>query len=171
MAPFLPGDSLLFVLGSLSVIEGSPLSIGALSLTLILATFCGDNCNYWLGRNLGERIFANPKSRFLNPANLQRTQNFYLKYGVRAVILARFVPLIRTFIPFVAGVGRMNYRKFIGFSAAGSFLWTQCFLWAGAEFGHLPSVKKNFEIVILAVIAISITPAFLSLIQARLRKT
>ena len=165
VAPFLPGDSLLFVLGSLTVIDNSPLNIPLLSVVLILATFLGDNCNYWVGRRLGEKVFQNPQSKFMNPGNLEKTKAFYSTHGVKAVILARFVPLIRTFIPFVAGVGHMNYRKFLGFSAFGSLLWTQCFLWAGALFGQTPAIKKNFEVVILAVIAISVAPALIAFIQ------
>lgn len=168
--PFLPGDSLLFVLGSLTVVESSPLNIPLLSAVLIVATFLGDNCNYLIGRKAGIQIFSNPASRFLNPVNLKRTQDFYSKYGVRAVIMARFVPLIRTFVPFVAGVGKMEQRKFLGYSALGSLLWTQTFLWSGAAFGNLPSVKKNFEIVILAVIAISLMPGALAFAKAYIQK-
>jgi membrane-associated protein len=168
--PFLPGDSLLFVLGSLTVLSDSPLSIWGLSLTLIGAAFLGDNCNYFVGRKLGEKVFAKDSARFLNPQNLQKTKDFYERNGSKAVILARFVPLIRTFVPFVAGVGHMNYKKYLGYSALGSLFWTQTFLWAGATFGNLPYIKRNFEVVILAVIGISLIPAILGIIKEKRQK-
>jgi membrane-associated protein len=171
VTPFLPGDSLLFALGALTVVPDSPLTIPLLSLLLLVAAFLGDNANYFLGRKFGDTLFQNPKGRFLNPKNLERTQSFYQRHGKKAIIMARFVPLVRTFVPFVAGVGRMPYRQYLLFSFLGSVLWTQLFLWAGAEFGQIPAVQKHFQLVILGVIFVSVLPPIWGWIRARRART
>lgn len=156
--PFLPGDSLLFAAGALAALPGSPLHIGVLWVLLISAAFLGDNLNYYIGQWIGPKAFSQEKSPWLNPKHLKKTQDFYARYGAVAVTLGRFAPIIRTFVPFVAGVGRMDYRKFWRHSLLGSVAWMTLFLGAGFLFGNLPFVKKNFHYVILAVIALSLMP-------------
>lgn len=167
VTPFLPGDSLLFAAGALATLEGSEVSIGFLWVTLMIAAFTGDNTNYGIGRVVGPRVFSVQNSVLFSPRNLEKTQGFYQKYGSRAVILARFLPIFRTFIPFVAGVGKMNYRRFLIYSLIGSTLWMSSFLGAGYFFGNIPSVKSNFHIVIFAVIGISLVPLLIGVIKAR----
>ncbi len=167
IAPFLPGDSLLFAVGALATLEGSGLKIEIIWMLLIGAAFLGDNTNYQIGKFLGPKIFSKPKSLFLNPNNLQKTHDFYAKYGNKTVLLARFLPLFRTFVPFVAGVGRMNYPQFVMFSLSGSFLWMSSFLGAGYFFGNIPSVKTNFHIVILALIGITLLPIVFGVIRSK----
>jgi membrane-associated protein len=166
VTPFLPGDSLLFAVGALTTLDGANLSIGVLWILLMLAAFLGDNLNYYLGRKVGPKIFSREKSWLLNPKNLQKTQAFYEKHGARTVIYARFVPIIRTFAPFVAGVGRMPYRRFMLFSLSASILWITGFLGAGYYFGNLPAVKSNFHIVIFTVIGVSILPMIISAVRS-----
>lgn len=167
ITPFLPGDSLLFALGSLTSIEGANLSIGTLSVVLLCATFFGDNANYFIGKKLGAKVFQSTHSRFFNRNHLLKTQEFYSKYGKKAVILARFIPIVRTFVPFVAGIGRMPYGQYLTYSMLGSAIWTQSFLWAGNLFGGLDIVKRNFQIVILGVILISVLPGIIGWYRTR----
>jgi len=156
--PFLPGDSLLFATGALAALPGSPLQIGPIWLLLILAAFLGDNLNYHVGMWVGPKAFSQDKSPWLNPKHLEKTQGFYARYGAVAVTLGRFAPIVRTFVPFVAGVGRMDYQKFWRYSLIGSLAWMTLFLGAGFLFGNLPIVKRNFHYVILAVIVLSLLP-------------
>lgn len=167
--PWLPGDSLLFVAGALcsATGEGEKLSFGLLCILLPLAAILGDNLNYWIGRYIGPRIFKKQKSIFFNADILHRTQAFYDKHGGKMVVLARFVPLVRTFAPFVAGVGKMDYHRFVIFGMIGAFIWVLICCGAGLLFGHLPFVKEHFEIIVLAVIAISIMPAIMAWMSAR----
>jgi membrane-associated protein len=167
VAPFLPGDSLLFAVGALAAIETSDLNIWFLWTLLIAAAFLGDNTNYQIGKRIGPRVFSNEKSMFMNPKYLARTQDFYRDHGAKTVLLARFMPILRTFAPFVAGVGHMNYRKFMFFSLLGSVIWMSCFLGAGFYFGNLPSVKSNFHLVIFTVIGISFVPMIVSAVRSR----
>ncbi len=166
--PWLPGDSLLFVAGSLcSAVAGSKLSFGLLFILLPIAAILGDNLNYWIGRYTGPKVFKKQKSLFFNADILHRTQMFYEKHGGKMVMLARFVPLVRTFAPFVAGVGKMDYHRFVIFGIVGSFLWVGVCCGAGMLFGNIPWVKEHFEIIVLAVIGISIMPAIMAWMQAR----
>ena len=158
VTPFLPGDSLLFALGAMTTLEAGSLNFPLLSYLLVAAAFLGDNTNYFFGKYLGPKVFAAERSKLLNRKHLLKTQKFYEKHGSRTVIIARFMPIIRTFVPFVAGIGQMNYRKYITYSVFGAVLWTQLFLWAGRLFGNLPTVKSNFHIVIFAVIGLSVLP-------------
>lgn len=170
VAPFLPGDSLLFALGALTTISGtgeSALDFGTLCVLLVIAAFMGDNVNYFVGHKIGSRVFNNPKAKYLNPQNLKKTQDFYNKWGPGAVILARFAPFLRTFIPFVAGVGSMQYRRYITYSILGAVAWTQIFLWTGRLFGNIPEVKRNFHIVIIAVIVLSLMPVFFAWLKSK----
>lgn len=168
VTPFLPGDSLLFAAGALASIESSGLSITLMWGLLVAAAILGDNTNYYIGRILGPKVFNKEKSLFLNPKYLAQTQEFYREHGGKTVLLARFMPIFRTFAPFVAGVGRMNYRKFLSFSVLGSLLWMSTFLGAGYYFGNLPSVKSNFHIVIFTVIGVSFLPMVVSAFRHRL---
>ncbi|HTV18491.1 MAG TPA: DedA family protein [Polyangiaceae bacterium] len=159
VTPFLPGDSLLFALGALCAIDGSPVMIGLLIPLLIVAAVLGDAVNYSVGRRLGPRVFNSEKSLLLNKKHLERTQAFYEKYGGKTIIIARFIPIIRTFAPFVAGIGKMRYRRFAAFNVIGAILWVGLFTPAGYVFGNQAVVKKNFHLVILAIIVLSVLPA------------
>jgi membrane-associated protein len=165
VTPFLPGDSLLFAIGALSA-KGA-LDVYTAALLLMLAAILGDSTNYWIGYFVGPKVFRSESSRWFNRAHLDRTNAFYEKYGVKTVIIARFMPIIRTFAPFVAGIGRMYYPRFLFFSVIGSFLWIGLFIAAGFIFGNFPFVKRNFTLVVLAVIFISILPALIEAIRVR----
>lgn len=166
VTPFLPGDSLLFAVGALATSTGK-LDPWWCAGLVILAVFCGDNVNYWIGRTLGPRVFSKEDSLFFHRKHLERTEQFYNKYGSRTVILARFVPIVRTFAPFVAGIGKMPYGRFILFSSIGSVLWTTVCLGAGVLFGEMEIVKKHFELVVLGVIAVSLLPLVFEVLKAR----
>jgi membrane-associated protein len=165
VTPFLPGDSLLFAAGALAA-AGGGLNVYYLWPCLMLAVFCGDNVNYWVGHRLGRRVFRED-ARILKLDYLHRTEAFYAKYGGRAVVLARFLPILRTYAPFVAGASKMPYGRFIAFSAAGSLVWISMFLFGGYFFGNIPAVKDNFMVVILAIILISVIPAVVEVIKHR----
>lgn len=166
--PWLPGDSLLFVAGSLcSLAGGAKLHFAVLCVLLPLAAITGDNLNYWIGRWAGPRVFKKEKSFLFNAEILQRTHVFYERHGRKTVILARFVPLVRTFAPFVAGVGKMDYLAFLLYGIIGAFAWVFLCTGAGMLFGNIPWVKEHFEIIVLAVIGISIAPAIMAWMQAR----
>lgn len=163
--PFLPGDSLLFAAGSFAALGA--LDIGWLAASLPLAAIAGDSTNYWIGRGIGAKLLAGKGSRFINKAYLDRTHNFYEKYGRKTIILARFVPIVRTFAPFVAGVGKMRYSQFITFSVVGSLCWIPIFVFGGFYFGNIPVVKRNFTLVIFAIIIISVLPAIIEFLRQR----
>lgn len=169
VTPFLPGDSLLFAAGAIAALEGSPLNVYLLFLLLFIAAVLGDTVNYWIGHAVGPKVFEQ-NYRFLKKEYLERTQAFYEKHGGKAIVLARFVPIVRTFAPFVAGVGTMNYGRFIFYNIFGGFIWTFLFTFAGYFFGDLPFVQKNFEFVIIAIILISIVPMIIEYIKARNEK-
>ena len=156
--PFLPGDSLLFALGALTVVDNAYLRMDFLAVLLIFAAIAGDAVNYFIGRQIGLKLFQNPNSKIFRRQYLDRTSQFYEKHGGKTIILARFIPIIRTFAPFVAGLGRMNYSRFFVFNVVGGATWISLFLLAGKIFGNLPSVKRNFHIVIVAIILISCIP-------------
>jgi membrane-associated protein len=163
VTPFLPGDSLLFAIGSLDAIGAMHVEY-AIPL-LMMAALTGDNTNYWIGRKVGPKVFSQEKSRLFNKEYLDRTHRFYDKYGKITIILARFLPIIRTFSPFVAGIGRMRYRIFLLFSVIGAMLWVNLFVLVGFFFGNIPFVKHNFSIVIIALILIPGTPALIEFIR------
>ena len=167
VTPFLPGDSLLFAAGALAALPGSPLSVGFLFLLLSAAAIAGDTVNYWIGHKVGPRAFEG-KIKFLNPNHLARTHEFYEKYGGKTIIIARFVPIVRTFAPFVAGIGSMSYGKFITYNVVGGILWVAICLFAGFFFGNLPFVKQNFSVVILAIIFISVLPGVYEFVRHRM---
>jgi membrane-associated protein len=167
VTPFLPGDSLLFAAGALSASSQGALRLDLLAALLLAAPLCGDQSNYWLGRLLGSRIPFSPKNRFLKSTYLERTQDFYARWGGSTVVAARFVPIVRTFAPFVAGLGRMNYLRFVAFSALGAVLWVGLCLGAGALFGNLPFVQKNFSVVALGIVAVSLLPMVVGALRSR----
>lgn len=156
IAPFLPGDSLLFIAGALWAAGGLPVEL--LMITLVAAALAGDNCNYWIGRALSARAHRIQHSRMFNRKAFDRTEAFYAKHGGKTVIIARFVPLVRTFAPFVAGVARMRYPRFLAFSVVGAALWVGLLVPAGYWFGNIPLVRDHFELATLAIIAISLLP-------------
>lgn len=158
VTPFLPGDSLLFAVGALSATQGSPIHPIEVSVLLIVAAILGDAVNYAIGRRVGPRVFREG-SRFLKKEHLDRTHAFYEKHGGKTIILARFIPIVRTFAPFVAGIGQMSYKRFATYNVVGAIVWVVLFVWAGWQFGKTPFVQKNFHYVILAIIVLSILPA------------
>ncbi|GAB4463490.1 MAG: DedA family protein [Armatimonadaceae bacterium] len=165
--PFLPGDSLLFAVGAIAADERSGLSLAILYPLFIGAALIGDNLNYWVGRTIGRKLFSRPQSKIFNRAYLSQTEAFFAKYGGRAIVLARFVPIVRTFAPFVAGMGSMNYGRFLAFSIGGALLWVGVCMTAGVMFGNLEVVKKNFELVVLGIVLVSILPPIIELIKHR----
>jgi membrane-associated protein len=164
VTPFLPGDSLLFTAGAIAAL-GS-LDPWLLNLLLFVAVICGDNVNYWIGRFIGPRAFTG-HYRFLRREHLERTHAFFERHGGRTVVLARFVPIVRTFTPFVAGVGAMSYPRFLAYSLAGGAFWVTAFLWAGYYFGNLPAVRENFSLVVLGIILISVLPILIGILKER----
>ena len=165
ITPFLPGDSLLFAAGSIAAL-GS-MNIHTMALLLMLAAILGDAVNFAIGKYLGERLFANPDSRIFRRSYLQRTEAFYAKHGGKTIILARFVPIVRTFAPFVAGMGHMSYGRFFRFNVIGGIAWVALFSYAGFGFGQQPIVKENLTLILLAIIIISVFPAIIEIILAR----
>jgi len=159
--PFLPGDSLLFAAGALSASLGA-FNIWYLWILMVTAAFVGDTVNYWIGHTIGEKAFS-MNNKFLKREYLEKAQAFYEKHGGKAIVLARFVPIVRTFAPFVAGVGKMNYGKFISFNFFGGLTWVTAFLMAGFFFGNIPFVKENFHYVALGIVLVSVVPIVLEM--------
>ena len=164
VTPFLPGDSLLLAAGALAAI--SQLNIWVLMISLTTAGILGNTCNYFIGRWFGPKVFHFPKSRFFNPAYLQKAHVFYQKYGAVAIVTSRFLPIIRTFAPFVAGIAKMDLKRFSMYNAIGCTLWAIPFLSAGYFFGNIPFIKNHFSLIILIIVLISITPAIFAFIQS-----
>lgn len=158
VTPFLPGDSLLFAAGAFCARPETGLNVHLMALLLFVAAVLGDTLNYWIGSKFGPAVFKRDDSLFLRRKHLERAHAFFEKYGGRAVILARFVPIVRTFVPFVAGVGSMTYRKFLLYNVVGGFVWIYFFTYAGFLFGNQPFVQANFKLVILAIIILSVLP-------------
>lgn len=169
VTPFLPGDSLLFAAGAFAA--AGAMDVGTLWGALLVAAVLGDSTNYWIGRYLGPKVFHRSDSKLLNHKHLERTQAFYDKHGGKTLILARFAPILRTFAPFVAGIGRMPYKRFLAFSVSGGFLWISLFVLGGYFFGNLPVIKQNFKLVILGVILVSVLPAAIELVRHRINAT
>jgi membrane-associated protein len=165
VTPFLPGDSLLFAAGALCA--SGALKIKVLFVVLCIAPLLGDQVNYWFGRLLGSRLPFTDDARILKKQYLDKTQSYYEKYGGKTVIIARFVPIVRTFAPFVAGLGRMSYLKFISFSIAGTLMWVASFLLGGYFFGNIPFIKHNFTITVMVIIAISLLPGLIEYVRHR----
>ena len=165
--PFLPGDSLLFAAGTFAAL-GS-LNVWLLWLVVFVAAVLGDTLNYWIGNKIGPRAFEQDM-RFLKREHLEKTQQFYDKHGGKMIILARFVPIVRTFAPFVAGVGSMHYGRFLAFNMIGAFLWASLFIPLGYFFGNIPAVKNNFELAVLAILLLSVVPMVFEYIRNRTHK-
>ena len=165
--PFLPGDSLLFAVGAMCAIDGLSLSLEVMIPLLVVAAVGGDAVNYWIGKKLGPRVFCSESSRWLNKMHLVRAQHFYEKYGSKTIIIARFVPIIQTFAPFVAGIGRMHFGRFWLFNVVGGVAWVTLFLVTGYWFGTREWVKENFFLVTIGIIAVSIIPIALEWLKAR----
>jgi len=165
VTPILPGDSLLFAAGTFAAL-GS-LHVGVVFGLLAVAAVLGDTVNYAIGKYLGPKVFHFPKSRFFNPEHLKKTHAFYEKYGGKTIIIARFVPIVRTFAPFVAGIGAMTYPKFLAYNIVGGIAWVAICVFAGYFFGNLPFVRQNFSLVILAIIVISVMPAVIEYLRHR----
>jgi membrane-associated protein len=167
ITPFLPGDSLLFALGALAA--GGSLHVGWLFVLLAVAAVLGDSANYAIGKYFGAMILKKEGTWFLKKEHIDRTHRFYEKYGAKTIVLARFVPIIRTFAPFIAGLGKMSYAKFFAYNVFGGVLWIAAFIFGGFFFGNIPIIKNNFTLVILAIIVISIMPAVIEVIRERNR--
>ncbi|NNJ09261.1 DedA family protein [Chloroflexales bacterium ZM16-3] len=168
--PFLPGDSLLFAAGAISVQYPEALPFPILLVAMIIAAILGDTVNYWIGASLGRWMLDRPKP-LLKREYIDRTHRFFEKHGGKTIIMARFVPIVRTFAPFVAGMGKMDYRHFITFNVAGGILWVVLFLGAGYLFGNVPFVKDNFELVAVAIVIVSVLPIVIEFALARMRRT
>lgn len=165
VTPFLPGDSLLFAAGALAPIGG--LNVYLMGVLLFIAAVLGDSVNYAVGNYLGPKVFDKPDSKIFKKKYLEQTQGFYDRYGAKTIVIARFVPIVRTFAPFLAGVGTMNYSRFLAYNVFGALLWVGLFVTAGYVFGEIPAVKKNFSLVIIAIIILSILPAVYEILKAR----
>jgi len=168
VTPFLPGDSLLFVVGTLAAAGG--MDIGLVMAVLMSAALCGDNTNYWIGRWVGPKVFRDENARWLNRRHLDRTHAFYDRHGGKAIVIARFVPIVRTYVPFVAGIGRMPYPRFLAFSVGGALLWVCGLSLAGYWFGNIPAVKNNLAVVIIVIVVLSVLPIALEFLKARRRR-
>lgn len=158
VTPFLPGDSLLFAVGALVAIPEAHLSLPLMFVLLLIAAIAGDAVNYSIGRKLGPTVFRSETNWLLNQSHLLKAQKFYERHGGKAIFLARFLPIVRTFAPFVAGIGRMNYSRFWMFNVSGAICWVGLFLLGGYFFGNVPIVKRNFSLVILGIIIVSVLP-------------
>lgn len=168
IAPLLPGDSLLFAAGTFAAL--GHLNLALLLVLFIVAAILGDAANYGFGYFLGPKAFANPKSKIFRPEYLEKTQYFYDKYGGKTIIIARFMPIVRTFAPFVAGVGKMRYRTFLFYNIVGAILWVTVCTLIGYLFGNIPIIKKNFEFAILGIIGISVLPMAIELLKHRMEQ-
>lgn len=163
--PFLPGDSLLFAAGAIASLGG--INIIFLLILLSIAAILGDTVNYWIGRKAGPLVFSKEKSLLFNKDYLRRAYDFYEKHGAKTVVIARFIPIIRTFAPFVAGIGHMNYWKFLSYNITGGILWVFAFSLAGYFFGNIPIIKENFSLVIIGIIFVSLLPTVWEFIKHR----
>jgi membrane-associated protein len=170
VTPFLPGDSLLFAAGALAAGVSSPLNIWLLYVLLCVAAVLGDTANYWIGHFIGPKAFSG-EVRFLKKEYMDRTHAFYEKHGGKTIVLARFIPIIRTFAPFVAGVGKMTYGHFITYNIVGGIAWVTLFTFGGYFFGNLPFVRDNFSIVVIAIILISVMPAVYEIVKSRMSRS
>lgn len=170
VTPFLPGDSLLFVTGAIAALPGMPIDIHILAIILFIAAVLGDSCNYMIGHFFGKKLFNNPNSKIFKQSHLDKTHEFYKKYGGKTIIIARFVPIVRTFAPFVAGMGKMNYYYFMIYNLIGGAAWITIFCYAGYFFGDLPFVQDNLKLLIVAIVIISMLPAAIEITRAKLTK-
>jgi membrane-associated protein len=170
VTPFLPGDALLFGLGVLAAQPNSPIDPWLAATVLTSASILGDNSNYWLGRSLGPKVFTSTTSRFLNREHLVKAQQFYERYGAKTIVLARFIAIVRTFAPFVAGVGKMDYRRFIAYSVFGGVVWVWGFVSVGYVLGNWPPVRDNFDAIVWGIMGFTLLLAANEAIKAKRRK-
>ena len=168
--PFLPGDALLFTVGTLTAQNG-PLNLPIILILLTVAGILGHTTNYWIGNSVGQRLFSNPRSRIFNRKHLEQTHAFFERHGAKTIMLSRFIPLIRTFAPFVAGMGSMSYRKFFAYNVIGAVVWVFGIVLLGHFFGNIPYVQKNFSLVILAIVVISMIPPALEIFRGLLARS
>ncbi len=168
--PFLPGDSLLFASGAVASLPNSGLNVVLLGLILIVAAVVGDTVNYHVGKAIGPRVMKGEKSKIFNKKHLDKTHKFFEKYGAKTIILCRFVPIVRTFAPFVAGAGAMNYSKFILYNVVGAVAWVVLMMGSGVLFGQLEVVKKNFELVVIGIVVLSVLPMVVEWWKSRGKK-
>lgn len=169
VTPFLPGDSLLFAAGAIAAMEGNPINITILILVLCLAAILGDSANYSIGKFLGHKVYERDY-KFIKKEHLLKTHRFYEKHGGKTIIIARFMPIVRTFAPFVAGVGEMHFGRFFSFNIIGGILWVVSFSIAGFLFGNIPVVKHNFTIVVFSIIFVSLLPMIYAIVQSKFGK-
>ena len=167
VTPILPGDSLLFAVGTFAALGALDLAVSLIMLSV--AAVAGDSINYAIGYRVGPSVFRGERSRWLNREYLDRTHRFYERHGSKTIVIARFVPIIRTFAPFVAGIGRMTYSRFLTYNVAGGIAWIAIFVLGGYFFGNIPVVKRNFTVVIFAIIVISVLPALIEILRQRVR--
>ncbi len=167
VTPILPGDSLLFAVGTFAALGALDLAVSLIMLSV--AAVAGDSINYAIGYRVGPSVFRGERSRWLNREYLDRTHRFYERHGSKTIVIARFVPIVRTFAPFVAGIGRMTYSRFLTYNVAGGIAWIAIFVLGGYFFGNIPVVKRNFTVVILAIIVISVLPALIEILRQRVR--
>lgn len=167
--PFLPGDSLLFAAGAIASLGN--INIALLIILLAVAAILGDTVNYWIGRKAGPLVFSKEKSLFFNKDYLRRAYDFYEKHGAKTIVIARFIPIIRTFAPFVAGIGHMSYAKFVAYNITGGILWVMAFSLAGFFFGNIPVIKENFGLVIIAIIIVSLIPTVIEFWKHKIRNS
>lgn len=169
VTPFLPGDSLLFVAGTLAALSSSHINVHLMVLLLIGAAILGDASNYFIGKFFGEKLFRNPDSKIFKQAYLNKTHEFYERHGGKTIIIARFVPIIRTFAPFVAGMGKMTYAHFFSFNVIGGVCWVPLFMYAGYFFGEMDFVKHNLSLLIIAIIFVSLLPGIFEIVRQKMK--
>ena len=167
VTPFLPGDSLLFVAGALAALPGNDLNVHTMVALMVVAAILGDAVNYTIGRLFGDKLFSNPNSKVFRRSYLDKTHAFYERHGGKTIILARFVPIVRTFAPFVAGMGKMSYRHFALYNVVGGLLWVLLFTYAGYLFGNFPVVQENLKLLIVAIILLSVLPGVIEVVRHR----
>ncbi|MDR0681076.1 MAG: DedA family protein [Dysgonamonadaceae bacterium] len=170
VTPFLPGDSLLFVAGALASLGTNYINVHLMVLLLIVAAVLGDASNYLIGKFFGEKLFSNPNSKIFKQSYLEKTHDFYEKHGGKTIIIARFVPIIRTFAPFVAGMGKMTYARFFSYNIIGGISWVPLFMYAGYFFGELDFVKKNLSFLIFAIIFVSLLPGIIEILRQKAKQ-
>ncbi|MDR3252810.1 MAG: DedA family protein [Tannerella sp.] len=171
VTPFLPGDSLLFVAGTIAAIGDNHVNVHLMVLLLITAAILGDASNYFIGKFFGEKLFSNPDSKIFKQAYLKKTHEFYEKHGGKTIIIARFVPIIRTFAPFVAGMGKMTYMRFFSYNVLGGAAWVPLFMYAGYFFGELDFVKKNLSLLCIVIIFVSVLPGVIEVIRQKKKQS
>ena len=168
---FLPGDSLLFVSGAVASLPGMPLEISLLMMVIFIAAVLGDSCNYLIGHYFGKKLFSKPDSKIFKQSHLEKTHHFFQKYGGKAIIIARFVPIVRTFAPFVAGMGHMNYYLFMIYNLVGAAVWVLLFCMTGYFFGNIPFVQQNLKILLIGIVLVSLCPALIEYIRIKNKRT